>query len=264
MVRQRLTAEDYAAMAAAADSYPERPVKLIVGFQPGGPTDLIGRLIAQKLSEETGKNFIIENLPGAGGNVGAGRVAQSAPDGYTLLVTGGNLNNNPFLYSHVPYDALKSFDAVTLTGATPVVLAVNPSVPAHSVNEYRSLHLGRDANQWPSGNVVFGDEGDRYDRTNNKNIRPRHMIGNVEDSVVMRRRAIDAYIYAQKRAQHPVVVRRNETPTGQPEFAKQPLDADQQRCNRKEKYCNEKRARHRRSILADHTLGFFSSPSGTA
>ncbi|MGB7037906.1 MAG: tripartite tricarboxylate transporter substrate binding protein [Xanthobacteraceae bacterium] len=128
-----------AAMAAAADSYPERPVKLIVGFQPGGPTDLIGRLIAQKLSEETGKNFIIENLPGAGGNVGAGRVAQSAPDGYTLLVTGGNLNNNPFLYSHVPYDALKSFDAVTLAGETPVVLAVNPSVPAHSVKELVAL-----------------------------------------------------------------------------------------------------------------------------
>ncbi|MFZ3308774.1 MAG: tripartite tricarboxylate transporter substrate binding protein [Xanthobacteraceae bacterium] len=124
-----------AAVAAAADSYPERPVKLIVGFQPGGPTDLIGRLIAQKLSEETGKNFIIENVPGAGGNVGAGRVAQSTPDGYTLLVTGGNLTNNPFLYSHVPFDPLKSFDAVTLAGATPVVLAVNPSVPAHSVKE---------------------------------------------------------------------------------------------------------------------------------
>ncbi|MGB7076065.1 MAG: tripartite tricarboxylate transporter substrate binding protein, partial [Xanthobacteraceae bacterium] len=103
--------------------------------QPGGPTDLIGRLIAQKLSEETGKNFIIENVPGAGGNVGAGRVAQSTPDGYTLLVTGGNLTNNPFLYSHVPFDPLKSFDAVTLAGATPVVLAVNPSVPAHSVKE---------------------------------------------------------------------------------------------------------------------------------
>ncbi|MGA8080056.1 MAG: tripartite tricarboxylate transporter substrate-binding protein [Xanthobacteraceae bacterium] len=78
---------------------------------------------------------MIENVPGAGGNVGAGRVAQSTPDGYTLLVTGGNLTNNPFLYSHVPFDPLKSFDAVTLAGATPVVLAVNPSVPAHSVKE---------------------------------------------------------------------------------------------------------------------------------
>jgi tripartite-type tricarboxylate transporter receptor subunit TctC len=128
-----------AAYAAGADTYPERPVKLIVGFQPGGPTDLIARLIAQKLSEETGKNFIIENVAGAGGNVGAGRAAQSTPDGYTLLVTGGNLTNNPFLYSHVPYDPLKSFDAVTLAGATPVVLAVNPSVPAHSVKELVAL-----------------------------------------------------------------------------------------------------------------------------
>ncbi|MFZ0609057.1 MAG: tripartite tricarboxylate transporter substrate-binding protein, partial [Xanthobacteraceae bacterium] len=127
------------AAAAAADGYPERPVKLIVGFQPGGPTDLFARLIAQKLSEETGKNFLVENVPGAGGNVGAGRVAQSAPDGYTLLVTGGNLTNSPFLYSHVPYDPLKSFDAVTLGSSTPVVLAVNPGVAAHSVKELVEL-----------------------------------------------------------------------------------------------------------------------------
>ena len=124
---------------AAADTWPDRPVKLIVGFQPGGPTDLIARLIAQKLSEETGKNFFIENVAGAGGNVGAGRAAQSTPDGYTLLVTGGNLTNNPFLYSHVTFDPLKSFEAVTLAGATPVVLAVNPSVPAHTVKELVAL-----------------------------------------------------------------------------------------------------------------------------
>ena len=128
-----------AAMAAAADSYPERPVKLIVGFQPGGPTDLFARLIAQKLSEETGKNFFIENVPGAGGNVGAGRVAQSAPDGYTLLVTGGNLTNNPFLYSHVPFDPLKELRRGDAGPATPVVLAINPSVPAHSVKELVEL-----------------------------------------------------------------------------------------------------------------------------
>jgi len=124
---------------ALADTWPERPVKLIVGFAPGGPTDLFARLIAQKLSEQSGKNFFIENVPGAGGNVGAGRAAQAAPDGYTLLVTGGNLTNNPFLYSHVPYDPLKSFDAVTLGASTPVVLAVNPSVPAHTVKELVEL-----------------------------------------------------------------------------------------------------------------------------
>jgi tripartite-type tricarboxylate transporter receptor subunit TctC len=128
-----------AAAMAAADTYPDRPVKLIVGFQPGGPTDLFARLIAQKLSEESGKNFFVENVPGAGGDVGAGRAAQAAPDGYTLLVTGGNLTNNPFLYSHVPYDPLKSFDAVTLGSSTPVVLAINPSVQAHSVKELVEL-----------------------------------------------------------------------------------------------------------------------------
>ena len=120
---------------AVAQTWPERPVKLIVGFAPGGPTDLVARLLAQQLSVQTGKNFIVENLPGAGGNVGAARAAHSAPDGYTFLVTGGNLTNNQFLFATPGYDALKDFDAVTLAAATPVVLAVNPSVPAHSVKE---------------------------------------------------------------------------------------------------------------------------------
>jgi tripartite-type tricarboxylate transporter receptor subunit TctC len=121
--------------AVAAETWPARPVKIIVGFAPGGPTDLFARLIAQKLTEQTGKNFFVENVGGAGGNVGAGRAAQSPPDGYTLLVTGGNLTNNPYLYSSVPYDPLKDFDAVTVGAATPVVLAINPAVPAQTVKE---------------------------------------------------------------------------------------------------------------------------------
>ena len=90
-------------------------------------------MIAQKFQEQTGKSFYIENVGGAGGNTGTGRAAQSAPDGYTILVTGGNITNNPYLYNHVPYDPLKDFDAITLGGSTPVVLTVNPSVPAHTV-----------------------------------------------------------------------------------------------------------------------------------
>ena len=92
-----------------------------------------------------GKSFYIENVGGAGGNTGTGRAAQSAPDGYTILVTGGNITNNPYLYNHVPYDPLKDFDAVTLGGSTPVVLAVNPSVPAHTVKELVALisHSGK-------------------------------------------------------------------------------------------------------------------------
>jgi tripartite-type tricarboxylate transporter receptor subunit TctC len=123
------------AQTASAETWPTRPVKVIVGFAPGGPTDLFARLIAQKLTEATGKNFFIENLPGAGGNVGAVRAAQSPPDGYTLLVTGGNLTNNPFLFANAGFDPLKDFDAVTLGAATPVVLAINPAVPAQTVKE---------------------------------------------------------------------------------------------------------------------------------
>jgi tripartite-type tricarboxylate transporter receptor subunit TctC len=125
--------------AIAADNWPARPVRMIVGFTPGGPTDLIARLVGQSLSEQTGKNFYIENIPGAGGNVGAAKAAQSPPDGYTVLVTGGNLTNNPFLFARPGYDPIKDFDAVSLVAATPVVLAVNPSVPAQSVKELVAL-----------------------------------------------------------------------------------------------------------------------------
>ena len=120
---------------AAAAAWPDHPVKVIVGFTPGGPTDLVARLVAQKLTEQTGKNFYVENVPGAGGNVGAVKAAQSTPDGYTILVTGGNITNNPFLYAHAGYDPLKDFDAVSVVAATPVVLAVHPSVPAKTVKE---------------------------------------------------------------------------------------------------------------------------------
>ena len=120
---------------SAAAAWPDHPVRVIVGFTPGGPTDLVARLVAQRLSEQTGKNFYVENVPGAGGNVGAAKVAQSPPDGYTILVTGGNITNNPFLFAHAGYDPIKDFEAVSVVAETPVVLAVNPSVPAKTVKE---------------------------------------------------------------------------------------------------------------------------------
>src|SRR5258708_1821857 len=119
----------FSRVATAQPSYPARPVRVIVPYAPGAATDVITRLIAGKLSEYLGKQFYVENIGGAGTNIGTGRAAQAAPDGYTLLSHGFQLAVNPALYDKVPYDPTKSFDPVTLTGTTTVVLAVNPSVP---------------------------------------------------------------------------------------------------------------------------------------
>jgi tripartite-type tricarboxylate transporter receptor subunit TctC len=124
---------------ATAQSYPGRPVRVIVPFGPGGPTDVFARLIAQKLSEKFGTQFYVENIGGAGGNIGTGRAAQATPDGYTMLVTGANLVVNPTLYNQVPYDPLKDFDPVTLAVTAAVVLTVNPSLPVATVKELVSL-----------------------------------------------------------------------------------------------------------------------------
>ena len=94
---------------------------------------MFGRLIAQKLSDNLGKQFYVENIGGAGGNVGTGRVAKMPPDGYALLVTASPFVVNPTLFDKVPYDPIKGFDAITLAVTTPMVLAVHPAVPANTV-----------------------------------------------------------------------------------------------------------------------------------
>jgi len=132
---------------AAADSFPSKPVKLIVPFPPGGPLDTTGREIAQKLTESWSRSVIIENKPGAGGNIGADFVAKSPPDGYTVVM--GALSThavNPSLYPKMPYDAKKDFAPITLVAITPNVLVVNPSLPVHSVQElieYAKAHPGK-------------------------------------------------------------------------------------------------------------------------
>lgn len=129
-----------ASRSAFAQAYPSRPVRVIVPFAPGGQTDVVARLIAQKLSERLGQQFYIENAAGAGGNIGAGRAAQAAPDGYTLLfIDGIGFTANPTLYSKVPYDPVKDFEAVGIAATTMQVLAVNPSVPAKTVQELVAL-----------------------------------------------------------------------------------------------------------------------------
>jgi tripartite-type tricarboxylate transporter receptor subunit TctC len=120
---------------AAADVYPAKPVRIVVPFAAGGPNDLLARLIAQGLSERLGKPFYVENIGGAGGNVGTGQAARAAPDGYTLITVAPSYAANPALFDSVPYDPVKSFNAVTVAATAPTVLTVHPSVPANSVGE---------------------------------------------------------------------------------------------------------------------------------
>jgi tripartite-type tricarboxylate transporter receptor subunit TctC len=124
---------------ARAQSYPDHPVRMIVPYAPGGPTDVITRLLAQKLSEQVGKQFFVENMGGGGGNIAMGRAARMAPDGYTLLMVNPSYVINPTLYDKVPYDLHRDFDPVTLAVATTLVLTVHPSVPARTVKELVAL-----------------------------------------------------------------------------------------------------------------------------
>jgi tripartite-type tricarboxylate transporter receptor subunit TctC len=125
---------------AGAQAYPARPVRVIVPFAPGGQTDVVARLVAQKLSDRLGKQFYVENVPGAGGSIGVGRAAQAAPDGYTIVfVDGIGFVANPSLYNKVPYDPAADFDSVAIAATTMQVLAVHPSVPAQSVQELVAL-----------------------------------------------------------------------------------------------------------------------------
>ncbi len=124
---------------AMAAGYPDHPVKIIVPFAAGGPTDVMARLIAQKLSENLKQQFFIENHPGAGGNIGMTQVARSTPDGYTILVASSSFVVNPSLYAKNPYDAFKDFAPVTLAAASPNVLVVNPEIPVKTVKELVDL-----------------------------------------------------------------------------------------------------------------------------
>jgi tripartite-type tricarboxylate transporter receptor subunit TctC len=122
--------------AAAQGAYPTKPVRLVVPFPAAGTTDILARAVAQKLSEAWGQQVIVDNRPGAGGNIGSELVAKAAPDGYTLLMgTVGTHAINPSLYSKMPYDHVKDFTPVILVAGVPNVLVVNPSLPVHSVQE---------------------------------------------------------------------------------------------------------------------------------
>ena len=143
----------FAAVTARA-AYPDRPIKLVVPFAPGGSADLVGRLLAQQMSESLGQPVVVENKGGASGMLGNEYVAKSAPDGYTLTVgTLGPFAVNQTLYEHVPYDNIRDFAPITLTGLSSHILVANPAVPVTNVNELIAL-----AKQKP-GQLTFASSG---------------------------------------------------------------------------------------------------------
>jgi len=121
--------------AAAQAAWPARPLRMIVGFAPGGPTDIVARVIAARLAEQLGVGVLIENKPGAGGNLAADLAAKAGPDGYTLFYNTSAITIAPALYGKVPYDTLRDFAPVTTTATNAMIVMVHPSLPVKSIGE---------------------------------------------------------------------------------------------------------------------------------
>jgi tripartite-type tricarboxylate transporter receptor subunit TctC len=141
------------AAPAHAQSYPTKPVRLVLPFPPGGGTDILGRILAQKLGEELGQQVIAENRPGAGGNVGAEYTVRQSPDGYTIVLCSPSISISPSLYKKLSYDPAKDLAPISLVASIPNLLVVHPSVPAKSLKEFAAL-----ARKNP-GKLNFGSGG---------------------------------------------------------------------------------------------------------
>src|SRR5215468_6488473 len=124
---------------AQALDYPTRPVRVVVAFVPGGPSDIFGRLAAQKLSEQFGKQFYVENISGGGGNIAAAQVARAAPDGHTILVTVSALVTNPAFLGKAPYDPIRDFAPVAMPVASAITIVVHPSLGVRTLDELIAL-----------------------------------------------------------------------------------------------------------------------------
>jgi tripartite-type tricarboxylate transporter receptor subunit TctC len=125
--------------AYAQGAYPDHKIRMIVPFAAGGPTDVIGRLVAERLSDVFGQQVYVENMPGAGGNLGVETAKRADPDGYTILTVSTGFIINPSMYSKIGYDPLKDFAPISLVAASPNVMAVHPSVPAKDLKELVAL-----------------------------------------------------------------------------------------------------------------------------
>jgi tripartite-type tricarboxylate transporter receptor subunit TctC len=141
------------ASAAQAQAYPAKPIRIVVGFTPGGGVDINARLLGPKLTEYLGQQVIVENRPGAGTNIANELVARSAPDGYTLLMSTATVAINMSLYKKVPFDTLKDFAAVSLFSMSPNILVIHPSVPVRNVKELIALAKAR------SGQLNYSSAG---------------------------------------------------------------------------------------------------------
>jgi tripartite-type tricarboxylate transporter receptor subunit TctC len=138
---------------AVAQTYPSKPVRVVIVFPPGGSNDVVGRLVFQKLSEQVGQQFIIDNRGGAAGTIGAALVAQSPPDGYTIMVQSATHLANAHLYKKLPYDTLKDFIGITPMARQVGVLAVHPALPVRTTKDFIALAKKR------PGEVVYGSAG---------------------------------------------------------------------------------------------------------
>lgn len=142
------------AAGAAAQQYPSKPVRFVVPFVAGGPTDIQGRMLGEKLSQRLGQQFIIDNRGGAGGNIGMELTAKAPPDGYTIVIaTVGTWAVNPSLYKNMPFDPVRDFAPITQISTSPGVLVVHPSVPIRSVKELIALAKAR------PGKFDYGSSG---------------------------------------------------------------------------------------------------------
>ena len=143
-----------AAPPALAQAWPNKPVRVVVPFAAGGTTDVVARIVGQKLGEAWNQSVVIENRGGAGGNIGAEVVAKAAPDGYTILMTSGSIFTvNPSLYKKMPFDAQKDFIAVTNVAMGPMLVVTHPSVPANNIAELIALAKAK------PGSINFGSAG---------------------------------------------------------------------------------------------------------
>lgn len=138
----------------AAQAFPNKQIRIVVGYAPGGTTDIIARVMATRLSTTMGQTVIVENRPGAGGNIGAELVARAAPDGYTLQMgTAGNMTVNPAIYPNMTFDTVRDFQPISMVAAVPNLMVVNPKVPAKNVQEFVAWAKAR------PGQVFFASSG---------------------------------------------------------------------------------------------------------